>query len=361
MVVIMSIEQQEIQEVIVCSYEQLENVFLAFETKAEHRTIFESRIWLATWYKHYWQKNWQLHCVVYYQNDILIGFAPFYVKNTVTFPYLKSLHFMGQGELEIAEVASEYLDIQIVPSYEAVIYPLITKHLNSAAFDIFNASAILENSHIMKVLQQLRGNVNKREYCRYIIECKEWSLQGISKNTRSRIKRTQNQLQKLNFDIRWLTAEEINSCWSTLVSFHQDRWKTKGRSGAFHSEEFNLFHLDLIKYHSKNISVSAIFINNKPIAINYYLKDKDTLYFYQSGWDQKNYAKLSPGLYLHYWSIENCPVTTYDFMMGGINDSYKAKFSSNKEPMVSLGLIRNKPKIFILKVINVIKKYATDH
>tara|TARA_R110002050_G_scaffold150318_6_gene277003 strand:+ start:545 stop:1618 length:1074 start_codon:yes stop_codon:yes gene_type:complete len=352
----MGIEPQNIQEVIVSSYEQLESAFLAFDKAEERRTLFESRTWLNTWYKHYWQQNWQLHCIVYYHGNVIVGFAPFYIHKEGAFPYVSTLYFIGQGEPESTEVSSEYLDVQIKKGYEKALYPQLALHLNNLSVDLFITKAILGNSHIAKVLPLLRGDVNQRDNYRYAVECKKWSLQSVSKNTRSRIKRTQNQLQQFTVDIRWLAKEDIYSMWPTLAAFHQTRWLNKGNLGAFSSPEFNSFHLSLIKEHVNNIAISAIFIDNKPIAINYYLVDDSTFYFYQSGWDQKNYEKLSPGLYLHYWSIEHCHATTYDFMMGGVKDSYKSKFSCEKLPMLSVSLIRNKKKLVIHKIIQLIKR-----
>jgi len=352
----MSSELEDIQEVIVSSYEQLERAFLAFDFTEEGRTFFESRIWLDTWYKHYWQQSWQLHCIIYSQGDSIIGFAPFYIQKEQTFPYVSSLYFIGQGEPENTEVSSEYLDIQIKAGYEKQLYPQLAQHLNNLSVDLFIAKAILGTSHIANIFPLLNGNASQRNYYRYVIECKDWSLQSVSKNTRSRIKRTQNQLQQFNVNIRWLAKDEIMKMWPTLAELHQTRWLNKGHLGAFSSSEFNAFHLSLIKEHLNNVAISAIFIDNKPMAINYYLVDGSTFYFYQSGWDQINYQKLSPGLYLHYWSIEHCNATKYDFMMGGVNNSYKSKFSCDKQPMLSLSLLKNKQKLIIHKIILLLKR-----
>jgi hypothetical protein len=351
----MRIEPEDIQEVIVSSYDQLASVFSAFNNVGESGTIFESPAWLNTWYKHYWQAHWQLHCVVYFQGDAIVGYAPFYIQKAQGFPYVSSLYFIGQGEPESTEVSSEYLDIQIKAGYETALYTRIAQHLNTLSVDVLIIKAILSDSHIAKILPSLNGDINSRDYYRYIVECKKWSLQNVSKNTRSRIKRTENQLKQFNADIRWLAKEDILAIWPMLAAFHQTRWNKKGNLGAFNSSAFNAFHLSLINDHLNNVEISAIFIDNQPIALNYYLVDESTYYFYQSGWDQKKHEKLSPGLYLHYWSIEHCSAVNYDFMMGGINDSYKAKFSCDKLLMLSVNLIKNKQKIVIQKLINLIK------
>jgi len=77
----------------------------------------------------------------------------------------------------------------------------------------------------------------------------------------------------------------------------------------------------------------------------------DTLHFYQSGWDETKYSKLSPGFALHLWSIENSSEDKYDFMLGGINDSYKTKFRTSKDPLYSIEINSKPIKSLFLKVL----------
>ena len=152
--------------------------------------------------------------------------------------------------------------------------------------------------------------------------------------------------------MRWLPYNELDNLWPTLIAFHQDRWQKKGDFGAFSSDVFNLFHQSLIENHSSSVAASAIFVNSRPIAINYYLVSEDTYHFYQSGWDEQNHTKLSPGLFLHYWSILNCPNKYYDFMMGGVNNSYKAKFNADVRAMLSIIVVKSPVKLFFSKAFN---------
>ena len=95
-----------------------------------------------------------------------------------------------------------------------------------------------------------------------------------------------------------------------------------------------------------------VFIDKQPIAIHYYLVSDKTYHFYQSGWDEQNFAKLSPGLFLHYWSITHCPKQHYDFMMGGLKNSYKAKFNAEARAILSITVVKNPVKLFLSKVFN---------
>jgi hypothetical protein len=341
----------------VSNFWQLKTLLSEFNNKAQSNALFTSSLWLETWHDVFWQENWQLHSYACYKNKELIALAPFYVKKEKSFPFIKTLHLVGQGEPEKSGVASEYGDILIKTGYEQEVYPQLISLLSDLKFDTMAARAIFSDSHIAKVMTALTGKHLTRNFARYYLPTDNFTLQKISKNTRSRIKRSINQFSKINAETRWLTIDEINTFWPKLVEFHQCRWSRKGAHGAFLSTEFNQFHQTLIKKHNHSIASSAIFVNDEPIAINYYLVDKNTYYFYQSGWDESLYAKFSPGLYLHYWSIMNCPVIHYDFMMGGLNNSYKAKFGCKNTPMLSLILTNNYTKDFLNKAINKIKEW----
>jgi len=352
-----SIPSTTFHKQLITSYEQLAKLYIDFENQNESRTsIFNSFIWLNIWYKTYWKNNWRLRCIAYFDENKLICLAPFYVQKSTSFPFINSLHLIGQGEDEIKEVSAEYLDIQITPDYVKKIYSRLVDDIQEIHFDTLILKAIFDHSHIANIVSLFQGNFSRRKCCQYIINSNIWSIDNTSKNTRSRIKRSHNQLKKLNAKVRWLLEDELESHWLLLKNFHQQRWNNKGLAGAFISPEFNQFHLSLIRENRNSVAMSAIFIDNIPIAVNYYLTDNNNCYFYQSGWDQENYTKLSPGFYLHFWSIEHCPRTYYDFMMGGVNDSYKAKFSGQKTPMQSFVYIKNKQKYFLNRVIIKIKK-----
>ena len=74
--------------------------------------IFLTIEWLELWWNTFAQKSDVLKLVFIHQRDELIAIAPFYQKAG------KELRFIGTGEAEEAEVASEFLDILINNEYE---------------------------------------------------------------------------------------------------------------------------------------------------------------------------------------------------------------------------------------------------
>jgi len=310
---------------------------------------FSSPQWLLTWYHTYWQSNWQLTTLVGYVDNNLIAILPCYIQNSLQWPHMKVLYPLGQGEPEEAEVSSEYCDAIIAKKYEAIVLPDLQKRLAEFNVDKIYWSAALQSSHIKGLLENAFKYTAVTTHSRYYVERTKWTLQNLSKNTRARYKRSNNQLKKINATYHWVDEKEHERYTNLLIEYHQSLWKSRGNKGAFAHEDFKRFHE---KYRAKNtIRISAIIVGNKPIAINYYFFDDTTLYFYQCGWDSESYANFSLGLSLHLWSIENCPNQYYDFMMGELKDSYKEKFAALREPMTNIDIKVNPNKVFLHKLI----------
>ncbi|AWB56324.1 GNAT family N-acetyltransferase [Colwellia sp. Arc7-D] len=346
------INHNNINLTLITKYDQLIPLLSKFKSLNPPSPLFGPCDLLNTWYSCYWQKQWEIQSFAYYQADKLICLVPFFIEKSKFFPFTKTLYLVGQGEPEHTEVALEYLDVYIEPGYEHTIYPLLIKEINKLNFDQCVVKAVFNDSHLAKIMPHITGNLTQQHFAQYKVKNTQWQLAQLSKNTRSRINRCKNQLTKLSATARWLNVKEYDNTWELLKSYHQSRWQNKGKIGAFAATEFNEFHKALREKNSRKIAMSAVFIGEQPIAIHYYLVTDDTYHFYQSGWDEQNYAKLSPGLFLHYWSITHCPKNNYDFMMGGVNNSYKAKFNADSRAMLSITVVKSPIKLFFSKAFN---------
>lgn len=317
-----------------------------------HNTIFSSFGWIITWLNTYRIELANVHLYTVYSNNELVALAPFYLQKSKGLFKLTTLYPLGQGEPELSEIASEYNDIYILEGYEKEVLHTLSKELKNLKIDQIKWRASLKDSHINRLLKETFHYQPTAAHARYLIERSSWSPDNLSKNTRSRYKRSLNQLTKINAAFKWVEKNDYEQFSQILAQFHQTRWNNKGCSGAFAEENFQVFHKAYRATNPENIRISALMVNNKPIAINYYLADKSTLYFYQSGWDESNYANLSPGFALHLWSIEHCNFVYYDFMMGGMNDSYKTKFGCQVTPMVNINIKLSKLKLFLIRLFN---------
>lgn len=308
--------------------------------------IFTSPEWLLNWYHTFWQKNYQLVSVAIFREEHLIAFLPFYYQEKTVLLKEKKLYLLGQGEQESSEVASEYLDILVEPTEKNNIKALVNQHYINNTYDSIHIRAIKKDANVLQLFPihyQLSGY-------QYLIEKKHWSRQLLSKNNRKRHSRCQNQLAHLNSKFIWIKPCDFEVYWQKMADFHQKRWQAKQEVGAFSHQQFHQFHQTLYaKRHY--VYMSALQIEEEIIAVNYYLADDTTLYFYQSGWNETQHKKLSPGFALHIWSIENSDKNNYDFMMGQVDDSYKSKFNCEKYPLYDVNFQFKPIKQVLLKIL----------
>lgn len=319
--------------------------------------LFSDPLWITSWLSTYWQKNWHLKVLTIRYKEELIAIIPLYYQFDNVFFTVKKLYPLGQGEPENQEISSEYLDILIHPELKSEVYPFIVQWISNLKFDFFNWKALVVESLGTKLLEKAPYHLEITEATRYIVHNKYWLFSNLSKNMRSRYRRGLNQLDKLNGEMIWVKQSDFDLYWTKMKLFHQHRWQEKNKKGAFCSDEFNKFHTKFRNKSPKNVAMSAILINNSPIAIHYYFSDATTLYFYQSGWDEAEYSHLSPGMLLHLWSIKNNHKTYYDFMMGKKHDSYKAKFGTIQEPMYNITITSSPIKLLIQRILKKMKLY----
>ena len=138
-----------------------------------------------------------------------------------------------------------------------------------------------------------------------------------------------------------------------LLELHQQTWLSQGKPGAFCSDKFNLFHKQFIHLSSNvnKVKFLVIEVNNKVIAVFYFLIDNECCYYYQSGINKNFRPNISPGVLGHSLMIQYCidhQIESYDFMMGSINNSYKSQFNPDTEKMFNILLVKKNSAGFLV-------------
>ena len=334
------------------------NKWTSLNNSLQNSNLFNSPTWLVSWLDNYWQHNWHLRILTAWHNEELMAIAPLYYQQE-SFLSFKTLYPLGQGEAEVKEVSTEYLDILInnntPKNTMAEIKSKIEQWIQDLNTDQFIWRALLSKSNAREIMTHINTPSHISPATRYRVDCPSLTPEKLSKNMRSRYRRGLNQLNKLEAKIDWVQIDDHKKYWQTMKEFHQNRWQNKDKRGAFCSDEFNQFHKDFRKASPKSIAMSAIWVNDVPIALHYYFVDATTLYFYQSGWDESQYSNVSPGLILHLWTIENNNKPYYDFMMGKTQGSYKAKFGTQQQPMTNITITFSPIKVMMYRALNKIK------
>ena len=157
-------------------------------------------------------------------------------------------------------------------------------------------------------------------------------LGSLSKNHRKRVRRwirqhlDTKQVQPRCTGAGW----DFDEAFECLIQLHNLRRKDMTENGAFESEQFREFHKEaLSRLGARGQAViCGIFLDDKPVAIEYELINDDTVFAYQSGADIDG-GLNSPGsvsilvrlqLWLSYGK------KTYDLMRG--DEDYKSHWGA---------------------------------
>lgn len=320
--------------------------------------FFTSWYWMFEWWSVYSKTTDDLFLVCAYGGEDLLGIAPFYVKRVGKYGLFRELRFIGTGESEEKEVATEYLDLIFHPDYEPrVVDGLIRTLLLEGRWHKGVLDNILASSAIRFKLDS-GGYVAKlvEERCgvRYQVKLPnnyDDYLKNISSsNVRSKIRRSRKRFEK-DLSGQVLYAEndaEVGEVMGQLKALHCRHWNEKGKLGAFISDEFVNFHQSIANYcfDMKSLVLMKMVVAGQTIAVFYGWQYKGTVSYYQSGIDTRFKPNVSPGYVMHSKVIEDSiqnGMKLYDFMKGGAQ-SYKSKFECETEAMVKVTLFNNTPK-----------------
>jgi hypothetical protein len=320
--------------------------------KRESTQCFMSWEWLSQWLQTYQDYIFELKIIYIIHNDEYIAIAPFYVSTNKTLGITtKTLSFIATNEPEYCEVASEFIDIAYADQHKPKIIELLTEKLsNLTDINKFNFRDLNKSSLMYSVCQQLKlktiaynEQITGYQFHINIAEPCQHSASFLKKK-----KRILNKFENIRNTQcgQFIIANEKKQAlklYEQLVELHQKRWQQKNKPGVFSNNYFYEFHRKFIEqYVEKGIIVlSAIQIENQIISVNYSIKWRNTLYFYQSGIDESYKPNLSPGLLNHLLLIQYCTeqkIQQYNLLKSAKSD-YKSQFSQLSDELIDITML----------------------
>ena len=339
--------------------------------QTEQPNYFMTWDWLYTWWDAYFVPGMtlQIHC--YYLNDKLVALFPLYLdeaNQSKTTPY-RCLRFLGTGEKGTEEVGTEYLDIICLSECIQEVTYLVVNELKAGRnkWRVLILGKILVSSLILNMLKNDSCNIkfrSNRTGKRYYINIeKGWDAyqQELSSKFRKSSNYYLRRVDKSHQFKHSLSGNkgDVIDDFRIIKELHEKRWESKGEQGAFGSERFKKFHCQLMKLLVVNsdLFLHKLYQEDEVIAFLYAFRFKDTMYYYQSGFNHEHVKKYSPGLVLIIKSIQsaishNC--NRYDFMMGGFK-SYKQKYGCETEMMVDIEIYNQQAVGRLLYLFSLLK------
>jgi CelD/BcsL family acetyltransferase involved in cellulose biosynthesis len=135
-------------------------------------------------------------------------------------------------------------------------------------------------------------------------------LASLSANTRQQIKRSL-RLYAERGAVKLEPSPDLDTAmtrFAELETLHQERWRAKGKPGAFAEPFFGRFHRALLlhAFPAGLVDVLRISAGNRTIGLLHTFIYKGDAYAYQSGFSFEEDARLKPGLVSHLLAIQHC-------------------------------------------------------
>lgn len=317
---------------------------------ASQRSICLRWEWLHTWWTIFSDCGIALQVILVREEERIVGMAPLFYQVEKKFGIIpvRTLRFLGTGEPEWEEVASEYLDIVAHAGYETRVVQAVWTHLRQQrTWDQIVFNDVLENSLIVTTLapmaaaEHLPVMLNDVGIRYYVGLPRTWDayIGMLEAGAAKRLPYKRRKFERAGrvADKKITDSAELDKAFDELIRLHTARWKARGHDGVFASARFTDFHRKIARLLLPlgMLNIRLLSLDEVNIAVLYNFRFAGTDYFYQGGFDMESAAKHSPGILAHVYAIDGAlgdGLQYYDFMKGGVV-SYKTEFGCHASPM----------------------------
>lgn len=330
----------------VAEFAELRTEWDQLHSQCEHAAVFMTWAWHHTWWSIFGEGN-ELAILCARSNGELVGLMPLYIRR-FSWPKASRVMFIGSGEGEADEVASEYLDALAAPGHKTTAVSPMLDWLNEHCADMcFQFQQLLEDANLVQALEDNNNDwvlETKKVGFRYRLDL-ETETSDIPMN-QSRLKRVKRSLRAVERDGGFTQTsvfdiQHINDVLKNVSELSDQRQQHAKRvKSAFSSERFNRFHRRVLPllYQLDGADVHHFYLDDELAAALYCFYDDTSCHYYQSGFVQSMANRYMPLTVAHLMEIQRNREQGrryYDFMRGDA-DSYKSEFNCETTAMVNI-------------------------
>lgn len=309
-------------------------------------TIFLTWEWQSTWWKHLGEG--QLY-VVTARTDAgrLAGIAPLYL--TTSDEGLKTLSIVGCRDV------SDYLDLIAARGQEEKVYRALLDWLESAQApawdqaDLCNLPAASPTHSLLAEMAAARGyqvQTEVEDVCPVIYLPSTWDeyLSSLDRKQRHELRRKLRKAERSG-QVNWYIVDKGRNLAAEMEAFiklHQQSDIDKHQ--FMDSRMKGFFHAAAQALHEAGwLQLAFIEINGDKAAAMLNFDYRDSILVYNSGFDPRKYAWLSPGIVLLAYCIQHAIElgrAKFDFMRG--EEEYKFRFGAQPTEIYRLLIARSR-------------------
>ncbi len=308
--------------------------------------IFLTWYWQVTWARHYLTAG-QLHLLMVFDGQKLVGLAPFYIRESSYLPILRcrELRFLGTEE-----VCSSYIDVLVAPDRHAEVVVRIYRYLFEEAADRWDVLMLTDvpcESPSVDVWHRLFAEDGKVlelvgfSVCPMVDITHGWAAihRRIGPTARYNLSRKMKYAKAFGRVVfeRLTDSDAIIRHWDEYVGLHEMRWQNQG--GAFSSSRFEAFHREISRELAKRgcVTLDFLMLNEERIAAIYGFNYRGTHSYYLPAMNPERAPRVSPGFLLLAHCIEQAAAAgaaTFDLLQGAAD--YKTVWADRLRRCLSL-------------------------
>ncbi len=349
------------------SFKALEHDWNNLYKQSKRSTIFSSWDWMITWWEVFQEKvNSELFILCLYQENQLVGLAPFHIENSYPLSLIqgKTLRFIGSSNEN--EIMTEFSDFIVKEKFEREFIEAVSEYLieNKQRWGFADFEFLKEDALVLECFKHSKKTFFSQEIQyggRYFISSKA-SLEDYLNSMKPRWSKTFKRKNRIlerdgKSEIEEIDKpEDIKPMFDRLADMHKQRWQGKLDTCVFDMPEFCEFHLKILErlVPKKKANIKTLTLNDVALASFYTFEDKGQIHYYQSGFYKKHSNRYSPLFLLICKQIGKASYKnkTFDFMFDDDLESYKREqYAAKTEKMYRLKLTHQPFKLILLNFV----------
>jgi len=279
--------------------------------RSPDNNIFSTWEWLWCWWKHFGNRR-DLKLMMVKENGEVVGFAPFMVSNYIfkRLGKLRKVEFIGSPH-------ADYNNFILLKKEVRYVKLFLDGLMEYSDWDLLDLRDVCEESVSAELLRKLYNEKSlalkfrNGTLCPYIRlpNSIDSFIQSLSRNMRRNLRKRMRKLSK-KYRVEFKNQHNFDSVDEAMKIFfklHQKRWKFKGEPGAFSSEDFRNFHIEIANIFNENgwLDLHFLTVDNIPVAAAYTFNYNLKKYGYLTGFDP-TFRKYGVGNLLKLHLIEEC-------------------------------------------------------